>query len=458
MNYYEKKYNKYKEKYLLLKKLNKISPIQIGGNHWTIVDPEDPHLKEQETFPYNKIDFVEDYSLDFPEKKMLLWLKKKTEDILISPQEALDAKNWKATKPNGLAYWMRLYPWGNGFAEGRNVDITSQRCRELFPPNCSFLEVFESKINSYVLAQRLQINVVKQFQFLPMHTEIDFVNRHVAEWCQRGEGKLFFVLKPTSLALSEGVLIAIKNGDNWLFSVPPLALTQPWIDRFKTIEKLNAMKEYNQTDSNLSAYDVSNYWCQLHCEYKGDWIIQELLPRVKEFVNQPMEIKAYILGGNVWYAIHYVQPSTGSYLKYPFYYRKQDKSWNCIEPPLTTELVRSDRKENITPEFARILTDRLGKLVSEQIAPAAERMAKEIKVKFMMRADFFIIPDQRHIQYTDDGPVWSLDILNHDEPLNIYFNEMQHWYGKGLFDETYGNMFLYPIFQRTVNRLLRIGC
>ena len=76
----------------------------------------------------------------------------------------------------------------------------------------------------------------------------------------------------------------------------------------------------------------------------------------------------------------------------------------------------------------------------------------------MMRADFFIIPDQRHIQYTDDGPVWSLDILNHDEPLNIYFNEMQHWYGKGLFDETYGNMFLYPIFQRTVNRLLRIGC
>ena len=77
MNYYEKKYNKYKEKYLLLKKLNKISPIQIGGNHWEIVNPTDPNLKEQEIFPYNKIDFVEDYGSTFPEKKMLLWLKKK---------------------------------------------------------------------------------------------------------------------------------------------------------------------------------------------------------------------------------------------------------------------------------------------------------------------------------------------------------------------------------------------
>ena len=90
MDYYQKKYNKYKEKYLLLKKLNKISPIQTGGNSWEIVKPEDQHLHEQETFPYNKIDFIEDYSPDFPEKRMLLWLKKKTEDILISPAEVMN--------------------------------------------------------------------------------------------------------------------------------------------------------------------------------------------------------------------------------------------------------------------------------------------------------------------------------------------------------------------------------
>ena len=178
MNYYEKKYNKYKEKYLLLKKLNENTQIQIGGNDWTIVNPVDPTLKEQETFPFNKINFIEDHSPTFPEKKMLLWLKKKTEDILISPKDALDATNWDATKPNGLAYWMRLYPWGNGFAEGRNVDITNPRCHELFPPNCSFLEVFESKINSYVLAQRLHINVVNQFQFSPLRHAFALPQRH----------------------------------------------------------------------------------------------------------------------------------------------------------------------------------------------------------------------------------------------------------------------------------------
>ncbi len=457
MNFKEK-YNKYKKKYLLLKKLSDYKKIQIGGNHWQIVDPTDPTLKEQETFPYNKIDFIEDHSPAFPEKRMLLWLKKKTEDLLINPVPPLDNSRWDARVPNGLAYWMRLYPWGHGFTSGRNVELTNSKCKELFPPDCSFLEVFESKIKSYELAIKLQINVVKQLNFSSSDTKPDDLNRQVAEWCKYGDGKLFFVLKPTSLALSEGVLIAIKNEDKWSFSVPPLALTKPWDERFNTKKKISDMNEYIQTSRDLSAYDVSHHWCQLHSEYSGEWIIQELLPRVKEFINQPMEIKAYILGGNVWYAIHYVQPSTGSYLKYPFYYRKQDKNWNCIKPPLTTKLLGPDGEVNISDEKATIITNRLGKLVSEQIAPAAESIANEIKVKYMMRADFFIIPDQRYIEYTKDGPVWSLDVLNHDIPLHIYFNEMQHWYGKGLFDESYGNMFLYPIFQRTVNRLLRIGC
>jgi hypothetical protein len=458
MNYYEKKYNKYKEKYLLLKKLNKNTQIQIGGNNWIIVDPADETLKEQETFPFNKINFIEDHGPTFPEKKMLLWLKKKTEDLLINPVPPLANIHWDARIPNGLAYWMRLYPWGHGFTSGRNVVLSNSKCNDLFPPDCSFLEVFESKIKSYELAIKLNINVVKQINFLPSSTNRDDLNSQVREWCQYGRGKIFFVLKPTSLALSEGVLIAIKNEDNWSFSVPPLALTTPWDERFNTKKKISDMNEYIKTSRYLSVYDVSKFWYDLHPEYKGDWIIQELLPRVKEFVNQPMEIKSYILGGNVWYAIHYVQPSTGSYLKYPFYYRKLDKNWNCVMPPLTTKLVRPDGEENISLEQARILTNRLGKLVSQQIAPAAESIANEIKVKFMMRADFFIIPDPRFIEYNEDGPVWSLDNLNHDTPLNIYFNEMQHWYGKGLFDETYGNMFLYPIFQRTVNRLLRIGC
>ena len=105
-----------------------------------------------------------------------------------------------------------------------------------------------------------------------------------------------------------------------------------------------------------------------------------------------------------------------------------------------------------------MLTEQLGKLVSEKLSPTAETIARSINVKFMMRADFFIVPDKKHIRYTRDGPVWSLDSLTSIDDLNIYFNEMQHWYGKAVFLEEYGNMFLYPIFQRTVNRLLKIGC
>ena len=69
MNYYEK-YFKYKQKYLLLKnKLSHNLQLQLGGDDCTIVDPNDEALKEQKTFPYNNIDFCEEYGDSFPEKK-----------------------------------------------------------------------------------------------------------------------------------------------------------------------------------------------------------------------------------------------------------------------------------------------------------------------------------------------------------------------------------------------------
>ena len=488
---YNKKCIKYETKHMLLQKY---IYRQIGGDRYFIVDPSDETLKEQKTFPYNNIDIAEEYGASFPEKNMLLWLKEKTEDLLINPIAPLDNREWDATKPNGLAYWMRLYPWGHGFTAGRNVLLENPRCHSLFPPNCSFLESFESKVKSKELAERLGINVAKQISFTSVESEKIPFNQTIAEWCAEAGNKLFFVLKPTSLALSEGVLIVIKNDDNWTFSVPPLALTPLWNDRFRTQEKLSSMIGYVRDNPSLSAYDVAFRWCDLHIGVdKKDWIVQELLPRVMEFHNQPMEIKAYLLGGNVWYAIHYVQPTTGSYIKHPFYYRKENKDWNCIKPPKNTNIIKDGVSREMTDAELITITEQLGRLVSEIIAPAAETIARTINAKFMMRADFFIVPDKKHIRYTVDGPassdpgqqgpassdpgqqgpassdpgkqgpassgpVWSLDSLASLDGLKIYFNEMQHWYGKAVFLEEYGNMFLYPIFQRTVNRLLKIGC
>jgi len=450
MNHYLK-YLKYKNKYLLLK--NKLYS-QVGGNQYFIVDSKDETLTEQKTFPYNEINFGEQYSDTFPEREMLLWLKEKTEDLLINPVAPLDNAHWDARIPNGLAYWMRLYPWGNKFTEGRNVLLDSSNCHSLFPPNCSFLESFESKIKSKEIADTLQIKVAKQVSFINNDSEKDSFNSIIKDWCKEAGNKLFFVLKPTSPALSEGVLIAIKNHEKWSFSVPPLALTPLWNKNFKTTDKLIEMDSVSNISN--SAYDVAKKWCSLHGHVKDtEWIVQELLPRVREFQNQPMEIKAYLLGGYVWYAIHYVQPTTGPYIKHPFFYRKEDKNWNCIIPPKETKIKVETIEREFTPEEANKLTEKLAKVVSEKIAPTAERIAKTLNVKFMMRADFFIVPDKKHIIYTDDGPTWSL--FNLDE-IDIYFNEMQHWYGKAVFLEEYGNMFLYPIFQRTVNRLLKIGC
>ena len=455
MNYFEK-YLKYKNKYLLLK--NK-KYTQIGGSNFFIVDPNDDTLKDQKTFPYNDIKFDEEYGVSFPEKHMLLWLKEKTEDILINPKAPLSNENWDATKPNGLAYWMRLYPWGHGFTSGRNVLLDNPKCHSLFPPDCSYLDYFESKIKSKDLAESLGINVARQITFLNTKAEELTFNDTIAMWCVEADDNLFFVVKPTSLALSEGVLIVTKNRGMWSFSVPPLALTTLWAGRFNTQEKLSKMIEYVKQNSNLRPFDISTKWCELHEHVnKKDWLVQELLPRVMEFHNQPMEIKAYVLGGYVWYAIHYVQPTTGSYIKYPFYYRKLDTNWNCIKPPKTTQIIKDSITRELTDEESTMITVQLGKLVSEKLALAAETIARSINVKFTMRADFFIVPDKKHIKYTNDGPVWSLDSLANVDDLNIYFNEMQHWYGKALFLEEYGNMFLYPIFQRTVNRLLKIGC
>ena len=109
------------------------------------------------------------------------------------------------------------------------------------------------------------------------------------------------------------------------------------------------MKEYVKRYVDLSAFDIVRKWCDLHTGVnKKDWIVQELLPRVMEFHNQPMEIKAYVLGGYVWYAIHYVQPTTGSYIKHPFYYRKQNKDWNCIKPPINTNIIKDSKLRKIT--------------------------------------------------------------------------------------------------------------
>ena len=440
---------------------NLLSDIKMSLNpkvNYYIVDSNDDTLKEQKTFPYNNINFNEEYGESFPEKNMLLWLKEKTEDLLINPKPPLDNTNWDARKPNGLAYWMRLYPWGHGFTSGRNVLLENAKCHSLFPPNCSFLELFESKIKSKEVADKLKINVAKQISFSNNESEKILFNTTITEWCKEANNKLFFVLKPTSLALSEGVLIIKKNEDNWTFSVPPLTLIPLWNDKFKTREKLNSIEDYVKNSVNLTSYDIANHWSLLHNHVnKKDWIVQELLPRVKEFHNQPMEIKVYLLGGNVWYAIHYVQPTTGSYIKHPFYYRKQNKDWNCIKPPKSTKIIKDGTERELTDEEGIKLTEQLGKLVSNKIAPIAENIAKSIHAKFMMRADFFIIPDKKHIVYTEDGPVWSLDTLTSIDDLHIYFNEMQHWYGKSVFLEEYGNMFLYPIFQRTVNRLLKLG-
>jgi hypothetical protein len=453
---YEQKYLKYKNKYVLLK--NKLYK-QVGGSKYFIVDSNDEMLQEQKTFPYNYIDFTEEYGDSFPEKHMLLWLKEKTEELLISPIAPLDNTNWDATKPNGLAYWMRLYPWGHGFTSGRNVLLENVKCHTLFPPNCSFLELFESKIKSKELAEQLKINVAQQISFSNTESEKSFFNTTITEWCKEADNSLFFVLKPTSLALSEGVLIVTKNGDTWTFSVPPLALIPLWNGRFKSEEKISNMNKYVVDNLDASAFDIAKKWCDLHTSVnKKDWIVQELLPRVIEFHNQPMEIKTYVLGGYVWYAIHYVQPTTGSYIKHPFYYRKQNKDWNCIKPPKNTKIIKDSILRELTDVEATTLTEQLGKLVSDKIAPTAETIASTIHAKFMMRADFFIVPDKKHIKYTTDGPVWSLDSLGSIDELKIYFNEMQHWYGKAVFLEEYGNMFLYPIFQRTVNRLLKIGC
>jgi hypothetical protein len=452
---FSKKYKKYKNKYLLLK--NKL--VQVGGTRIFIVDSKDETLKEQKTFPYNDIDFDKEYGDSFPEKCMLLWLKEKTEELLISPIPPLDNANWDATKPNGLAYWMRLYPWGHGFTSGRNILLEDAKCHDLFPPNCSFLELFESKIKSKEIAEELHINVARQIPFSNTEQEKDSFNSTITEWCSETEHNLFFVLKPTSLALSEGVLIVTKNEDKWNFTVPPLALIPLWDGRFKSKEKLSIMAEYVKGNLALSPYDIAIRWCDLHTDVnKKDWIIQELLPRVIEFHNQPMEIKTYLLGGYVWYAIHYVQPTTGSYIKHPFYYRKQDKTWNCIKPPKNTSIIKDSIVRELTDLEATTLTEQLGKLVSEMIGPIAESIATRINAKFMMRADFFIVPDKKYIKYTADGPLWSLDSLSSVDELKIYFNEMQHWYGKAVFLEEYGNMFLYPIFQRTVNRLLKLGC
>jgi len=449
---YQDKYLKYKTKYLILK--NKLYK-QVGGSKYFIVDSKDETLKEQKIFPYNNIDFNSEYGDSFPEKHMLLWLKEKTEELLISPIAPLDNSNWDATKPNGLAYWMRLYPWGHGFTSGRNVLLENEKCHSLFPPNCSFLELFESKIKSKELAEQLNINVARQISI----SEKAVFNTTIKEWCKEADNNLFFVLKPTSLALSEGVLIITKNGDKWTFSVPPLALIPLWNGRFKSEEKLSSMDKYVMDNLDLTAYDIAIKWCELHTGVnKKDWIIQELLPRVIEFHNQPMEIKTYVLGGYVWYAIHYVQPTTGSYIKHPFYYRKQDKDWNCIKPPKNTKIIKDSILRELTDIEATTLTEQLGKLVSDKIAPTTEAIANKINAKFMMRADFFIVPDKKHIKYTTDGPVWSLDSLSSIDELKIYFNEMQHWYGKAVFLEEYGNMFLYPIFQRTVNRLLKLAC
>ena len=152
---FSKKYKKYKNKYLLLK--NKL--VQVGGTRIFIVDSKDETLKEQKTFPYNDIDFDKEYGDSFPEKCMLLWLKEKTEELLISPIPPLDNANWDATKPNGLAYWMRLYPWGHGFTSGRNILLEDAKCHDLFPPNCSFLELFESKIKSKEIAEELNLSL-----------------------------------------------------------------------------------------------------------------------------------------------------------------------------------------------------------------------------------------------------------------------------------------------------------
>jgi biotin carboxylase len=66
---------------------------------------------------------------------------------------------------------------------GRNVLLDSSNCHTLFPPNCAFLESFESKIKSKEIADKLEIKVAKQVSLL--HNENEEENINQAE-CNRG--------------------------------------------------------------------------------------------------------------------------------------------------------------------------------------------------------------------------------------------------------------------------------
>lgn len=427
--YFYKKYKKYKKKYLQTK-------------------------SELKLFPYKEIDYNKIYGNLFPEKKFLLYLRRKTDNLLINPKDNL--KVWDAKIPNGLAYWFRLYPWGAHFTEGRNVLLYNKKCHKLFPPyknskGCTFLEFFESKKKSRDLVKSLKIKVPKEISFSFNKLFSKEFNNIIKSWSKEG---IHFVLKPNSLALSEGVLIVNYYDGIWNFNAPPSSLTKHWDEKFSTTKSLKKIRQYSKFTNN--AYDIAKYWCKLYNHVKkNDWIVQELLPRTEEFGLEPIEIKAYFLGGYVWYAPVSVLRANGNAIKHPCFYREENKSWVAEKLPEDTLILVNGKDKKINPKLNIKITNKLGEIVAKQIALNTENIAKKINCKFMMRADFFVVP-KNNIKYTKNGPIWSINELSRSSSdFDIYFNEMQHWYGKSLF-MTNNNKFLYSRFQRTANRLLEI--
>jgi hypothetical protein len=343
---------------------------------------------------------------------------------------------WDATSPNGLAYWVRLYPWGAGFVDGRMVLTDHPKCMELFPlEGTSFLDCFESKMISRKIAMDCDISVPVEIPFCPLNDQMRF-NKFVMLASNVSNG---WVLKPDSLALCEGVLLVRGNcEDGWSFDAPSLAMSPLWGPRFGTKQKLSEMA--NAYVATMSPSDVALRWSTFFSSNQK-WLAQEMIPPVLEFGGNVMEIKVSVLGGKAWHACNSVL-TNGDSLKYPWMHVNSDGTWTVVPPPPGTSI----NGHVFTPAESDYLTKITYDLVVEKLAPAAERLAACVNSKVMMRADFFVT------RLGDTASrFWS---LNEGSNLRCVFNEMQHHYGKSMFSSQ--GKEVYPIFERTLKALLQL--
>ena len=365
-----------------------------------------------------------------PETAFIKWLKPLWKSEMMNGPQPAPAV-WDATKPSGRAYWMRLYPWGANFACGREVVLSDPVCAALFPGG--WLSNFESKMQARDVALCCGIPVAKEAAL-----GVDMDN---APWLARTGT---FVLKPDALALSEGVLVACRVGEEWSFTAPPLAQSILWDPRFKTSQRLCALR--STVGSGARPSEVAAAWIGSFDGPSGEerkWVVQERIPGVREFDGKVSEIKVYVLGGRAWLANHTVQTErAGGSIKHPVCHIDADGAWHAVPPP-------SGALPGLSATAVGGLAAAVLRMVVEELAPAAERLATELGARFMMRADFFIFP------HGATGPDWSLAGVK-DVKLSFVFNEMQHHMGKSLFTQPdHGIDFLWPSFEATVSTLLR---